>query len=163
VYSVLVVVVNDELGGEATAGLEFEGGMLYVGLDIELPAALVACNVVVNDELGGEATAGLEFEGGTLYVGLDVELPAALVACNVVVLYTVLVLVVLSEAGGTVPPVAIACAAAEEGEDEIAEEDNVAKISFCAPSLNPHLLLYAGLLGWPLWSVPLTTILFPSA
>jgi len=74
----------------------------------------------------------------------------------------VLVLVVLSEAGGTVPPVAIACAAAEE-EDEIAEEDNVAKISFCAPSLNPHLLLYAGLLGWPLWSVPLTTILFPSA
>lgn len=67
-------------------------------------------------------------------------------------------------------------------DDELAEEDDdttdegdettaagataaedVPKISFCAPSLNPHLLLYAGLLGLPLWSKPLTAMLFPSA
>jgi len=93
--------------------------------------------VVVHDELRGGAPAGLGFEGGMPYAGLDVGLPAALVACSVVVLYTVLVLVVLSEAGGTVPPaalaVAIACAAAGEEGDDITEEDNVAKISFCAP------------------------------
>jgi hypothetical protein len=47
VYSVLVVVVYDELRGGASAGLGFEGGMLYAGLDVGLPAALVACNVVV--------------------------------------------------------------------------------------------------------------------
>lgn len=29
----------------------------------------------------------------------------------------------------------------------VAAEDDVPKISFCAPSWNPHLLLYAGLLG----------------
>jgi hypothetical protein len=44
-----------------------------------------------------------------------------------------------------------------------AAADDVPKISFCAPSWNPQLLLYAGLLGLPLWSVPLTTMLFPSA
>lgn len=49
------------------------------------------------------------------------------------------------------------------GEDKAAAEDDVAKISFCAPSLNPQLLLYAGLLGLPLRSEPLTAMLFPSA
>jgi hypothetical protein len=44
-----------------------------------------------------------------------------------------------------------------------AAADDVPKISFCAPSWNPQLLLYAGLLGLPLWSVPFTTMLFPSA
>jgi len=93
--------------------------------------------VVVYDELRGGASAGLGFEDGMPHAGLDVGLPAALVACNMIVLYTVLVLVVLSEAVGTTPPVAlavaIACAAAGEEGDGIAEEDNVAKISFCAP------------------------------
>lgn len=59
-------------------------------------------------------------------------------------------------------------AAADEGDEAIAAgavaaEDDVPKMSFCAPSWNPHLLLYAGLFGLPLRSVPLTAMLFPSA
>lgn len=56
----------------------------------------------------------------------------------------------------------------DEGDETIAAgavaaEDDVPKMSSCAPSLNPHLLLYAGLLGLPLRSAPLTAMLFPSA
>ena len=91
-------------------------------------------------------------------------------------LYTVPVLLVLEGTAPAALGVAAACA------DAVEDEDDVAKISVCAPvvkhqaqhpvcnpsmepspSLNPHLLLYAGLLGWPLWSTPLTTMLFPSA
>jgi hypothetical protein len=167
------------LGAGLNAGLD---AGLNTGLDARLNAGLDAG---LNTGLDARLNAGLD---GRLNAGLDRRLNARLLAAPdawiVVVLYRVLVLVTLGTTRATAPPaaldVATALAAAEE--EDKSDEDDVPKISFCAPvmtdqarcpncnqrmeaspSLKPHLLLYAGLLEWPLWSLPLTAMLFPSA
>lgn len=67
---------------------------------------------------------------------------------------------------GAEEAVAVVCSVcvAVNGDDVLGVEDPfVANISSCAPSLKPHLELYAGLLGIPLRSRPLTSILLPSS
>jgi len=48
-FAVLLVIVHDELEDAVLAGAleEFDGGMLQVGMDVELPATPVVEDVVV--------------------------------------------------------------------------------------------------------------------
>lgn len=64
---------------------------------------------------------------------------------------------------GVVGVVCVVCIVV--GDDDVlgVEDVFVANISSCAPSLKPHLELYAGLLAIPLKSKPLTSMLLSSS
>lgn len=118
---------------------------------------------------GGEDGEGVEGEAEQDGAGVDggTELDAVRedwlgVAVGVYVLGVADVLATI----GVEEAVAVVCSVcvAVNGDEVLGVEDAfVANISSCAPSLKPHFVLYAGLLGIPLRSRPLTSILLPSS
>lgn len=138
--------------GLAALGVEGSGGKDRVELD--------------KGEEDGEGVEG-EAEQDGAGVDAGTELDAVRedwlgVAVGVYVLGVADVLATI----GVEEAVAVVCSVcvAVNGDEVLGVEDAfVANISSCAPSLKPHFVLYAGLLGIPLRSRPLTSILLPSS
>lgn len=109
----------------------------------------------------GEAEQdGAGVEGGTELGAVGEDELGVVVGEYVLGVADVLDMTGVEEAVGVV---CVVCTAVN-GDDALGVEDVFdANISFCAPSLKPHLVLYAGLLAIPLRSRPLTSILLPSS
>lgn len=125
-----------------------------------------------SDEGGEDGEEGEDGEGGEGEAEQDgagvggAELGAFEDGLGVVMGEYVLGAADMLDTSGVEEAVGVVCTVctAVNGDGALGVEDVfVANISFCAPSLKPHLVLYAGLLAIPLRSRPLTSILLPSS